>query len=146
MRFWSSLPIWVHFLAARLVRPRFRAAVAAIIFNEQGQILLFKHTYRKFEWGLPAGSLEHREQPAHAVLREFHEETSMQIQVKRLLTVVSAREDHNISVIYLCEIVDGEFRESHEISEMRYFDVHDLPARMLTAEKELIQWAAKEIE
>jgi 8-oxo-dGTP diphosphatase len=146
MRFWSTLPIWVHFLAARLVRPRFRAAVAAIIFNEQGQILLFKHTYRKFEWGLPAGGLEHREQPRDAIQREFLEETGMEIKVERLLTALSAREDHHISMIYLCTIVSGEFKESHEISEMKYFDIHDLPARMLTAEKELIQWVVQEIK
>lgn len=146
MRFWSTLPIWVHFLAARLVRPRFRAAVAAIIFNQQGQILLFKHTYRKFEWGLPAGGLEHREQPRDAIQREFLEETGMEIKVERLLTAVSAREDHHISMIYLCKIVKGEFKESHEISEMKYFDVHDLPARMLTAEKELIKWVVQEIK
>jgi 8-oxo-dGTP diphosphatase len=146
MRFWSTLPLWVHFLAARVARPRFRAAVAAIIFNEQGQILLFKHTYRKFEWGLPAGGLEHREQPRDAIQREFLEETSMEIKVERLLTAISAREDHHISMIYLCTIVSGEFRESHEISEMKYFDIQDLPARMLTAEKELIKWAAEEIQ
>jgi 8-oxo-dGTP diphosphatase len=146
MRFWRTLPIWVHFLAARLVRPRFRAAVAAIIFNEQGQILLFKHTYRKFEWGLPAGGLEHREQPRDAIQREFFEETGMEIKVERLLTAISAREDHHISMIYLCTIVSGEFSESHEISEMKYFSVHDLPARMLTAEKELIQWVVQEIK
>jgi 8-oxo-dGTP diphosphatase len=146
MRFWSTLPIWVHFIAARLLRPRFRAAVAAIIFNEQGQILLFRHTYRKFEWGLPAGGLEHREQPIHAIKREFFEETGMEIEVNRLLVAVSAREDHHISMIYLCKIVSGEFKESHEISEMKYFEVNKLPARMLTAEKELIQWAAEEIK
>jgi 8-oxo-dGTP diphosphatase len=146
MRFWRTLPIWVHFLAARLVRPRFRAAVAAIIFNEQGQILLFKHTYRKFEWGLPAGGLEHREQPRDAIQREFFEETGMEIKVERLLTAISAREDHHISMIYLCTIVSGEFSESHEISEMKYFSVHVLPARMLTAEKELIQWVVQEIK
>jgi 8-oxo-dGTP diphosphatase len=146
MRFWSTLPIWVHFLAARLVRPRFRAAVAAIIFNTQGQILLFKHTYRKFEWGLPAGGLEHREQPRDAIRREFLEETGMEIKVERLLTALSAREDHHISMIYLCTIVSGEFKESHEISEIKYFDVQNLPARMLTAEKELIQWVVQEIK
>jgi 8-oxo-dGTP diphosphatase len=146
LRFWSMLPLWMHFLAARLSRPTFRAAVAAIIFNEQGQILLFKHTYRKFEWGLPAGGLEHREQPLDAVKREFFEETGMQITVEKLLTVVSAREDHHLSAIYLCKILNGEFRPSHEISEMKYFDVNQLPARMLTAEKELIQWAVQEIK
>src|SRR5687767_12818601 len=146
LRIWRAMTFWVHFWGARLVRPRFRAAVAAIIFDEQGRILLFKHTYRKFEWGLPAGGLEHREQPRDAIQREFLEETGMEIKVERLLTALSAREDHHISMIYLCTIVSGEFKESHEISEMKYFDVHDLPARMLTAEKELIQWVVQEIK
>jgi ADP-ribose pyrophosphatase YjhB (NUDIX family) len=146
MRFWSRLPTWVHFLAAKIVRPKFRVAVAALIFDEQERILLFRHTYRKFEWGIPAGVLEHREQPIDAIQREFFEETGMQIRVMQLLTAVSAREDHHISIIYLCKIISGEFKESNEISEMQYFPVDALPARMLLAEKELIQWAVKEIK
>ena len=141
LRIWRTLPLWVHFLAAKLVRPRFRAAVAALIFNEQGQVLLFKHTYRKFEWGIPAGGLEYGEQPDKAILREFFEETGMQIEIERLLLAESSREDRNISIVYLCRIVSGSFQESNEISEMKYFDVNDLP-RMLFAEKDLIRWAA----
>ena len=144
LRIWRTLPLWMHFLAAKLVRPRFRAAVAAIIFDEQEQVLLFKHTYRKFEWGLPAGGLEYHEQPINAIVREFFEETGMEIQVERLLTAISAREDHHISMIYLCKVAGGEFKESHEISEMKYFEVNHLPDMMLTSEKELIKWAAKE--
>ena len=136
-RLWRSLPLWVHLLGSRLVRPRFRAAVAALIFDEQGRVLLFRHTYRRFEWGIPAGSLEHHEQPADAVVREFFEESGMRIQVERLLTAVSAREDHHISMIYLCRIISGEYKPSLEISEMKYFRPNDLP-RMLFAEKELI--------
>jgi 8-oxo-dGTP diphosphatase len=119
--------------------------VAAIIFNEQGQVLLFKHTYRKFEWGIPAGSLEYREQPSDAIIREFFEETSMKIEIEKLLRVASAREDHHLTVIYLCRITSGEFKPSHEISEMKYFHPHELP-KMLYAEKDLIQWAAQEIK
>jgi ADP-ribose pyrophosphatase YjhB (NUDIX family) len=141
LRIWRTLPIWVHFLAAKLVRPKFRAAVAALIFDEQGRVLLFKHTYRKFQWGIPAGGLEHHEQPADAILREFLEETGMQIKIEKLLTAISAKEDHHITVVYLCKIVSGEFRESLEICEMKYFNVNDLP-QMLFAEKELIRWAA----
>lgn len=141
LRLWRLLPMWLHVLAGKMVRARFRAAVAALNFNEQGHVLLFKHTYRKFEWGIPAGSLEYREQPADAVIREFYEETGMQIQIERLLTVVSAREDHHLTVVYLCKITGGEFKPSHEISEIQYFDVNDLP-RMLFAEKDLIRWAA----
>jgi ADP-ribose pyrophosphatase YjhB (NUDIX family) len=145
MRLWRILPMWVHVLAAKLVRSKFRAAVAALIFDEQERVLLFKHTYRKFEWGIPAGSLEHREQPADAIRREFFEETGMQIEVERLLTAVSAREDHHITMVYLCKIKSGDFKPSHEISEIKYFDPDDLP-RMLFAEKDLIRWAVKEIE
>ncbi len=141
LRLWRLLPLWAHILAAKLVRSRFRAAVAALIFDEQGRILLFKHTYRKFEWGIPAGSLEYHEQPMDAVAREFFEETGMKIQIEKLLTVVSAREDHHLTVVYLCKIAGGEFKPSHEISEMKYFDVNDLP-KMLFAEKDLIRQVA----
>jgi len=144
LRIWQALPMWFHVLAMRMFRPKFRAAVAAMIFDEDGRILLFKHTYRKFPWGIPAGGLEYHEQPANAIVREFFEETGIQIQIERLLTAVSAREDHNISLIYLCKLLRGEFKPSHEISEMRYFDINDLPM-MLFAEKELIQLIAKEI-
>ncbi len=144
LQIWRTLPIWVHILAMRIYRPKFRAAVAALVFDEQGRVLLFRHTYRKFEWGIPAGSLEYHEQPAEAVVREFYEETSMKIEIKRLLTTVSAREDHHLTVVYLCKIIRGEFQPSHEISEMKYFEVNDLP-KMLFAEKDLIRWVVKEV-
>jgi len=144
-RIWRILPMWIHVLAMRMYRAKFRASVAAMVFDEQGRILLFKHTYRKFEWGIPAGGLEYNEQPERAIVREFFEETSMQIKVEKLLLAESSKEDHNISLIYLCKIVSGMFEESNEISEMKYFDVNDLP-HMLFAEKNLIRWAVKELE
>lgn len=141
LRLWRLLPMWVHVLAARLSSAKFRAGVAALIFDEQGRVLLFKHTYRKFEWGIPGGGLEYHEQPANAIIREFFEETGLTIEVENLLSIVSAGEDHFLSIVYLCKIVDGEFKTSHEVSEMKYFDLNDLP-RMLFAEKDLIRWAA----
>jgi len=144
LRLWRILPMWIHVLASKLARSRFRAAVATLIFNEEGQVLLFKHTYRKLEWGIPAGSLEYREQPADAIIREFFEETGMKLEIQKILTVVSAKEDHHLTVIYLSKIVGGEFKPSHEISEMKYFHLHELP-RMLYAERDLVQWAVKEL-
>jgi len=143
LKIWRKLPMWVHVLVMRLYRAKFRAAVAALIFDEQGRILLFKHTYRKFEWGIPAGGLEYNEQPENAIVREFFEETGMQIKVEKLLVAESSKEDRNISLIYLCTIMSGVFRESHEISEMKYFEIDDLP-QMLFAEKNLIRWAVRE--
>jgi len=137
--------MWIHVLAMRMYRAKFRASVAAMVFDEQGRILLFKHTYRKFEWGIPAGGLEYNEQPEKAIVREFFEETSMQIKVEKLLLAESSKEDRNISLVYLCKIMSGVFEESHEISEMKYFDVNDLP-HMLFAEKNLIHVVAKSLK
>jgi 8-oxo-dGTP diphosphatase len=144
LQVWRTLPMWIHVLVMRMFRSKFRASVAAMIFDEQGRILLFKHTYRKFEWGIPAGGLEYGEQPEKAIVREFFEETGLQIKVEKLLLVESSKVDHNISLIYLCEIVSGTFEGSLEISEMKYFDVDDLP-QMLFAEKTLIRQVASGI-
>jgi 8-oxo-dGTP diphosphatase len=143
-RLWRVLPMWVHVLAMRTYRAKFRASVAAMVFDEYGRVLLFKHTYRKFEWGIPAGGLEYNEQPEKAVVREFFEETGMQIKVEKLLLAESSKEDRNISLIFLCKIVSGTFKESHEISEMKYFEVNNLP-QMLFAEKDLIRWAVQQL-
>ena len=144
LRIWRIFPYWLQTLASRILRPRFRMAVAALVFDEQGRILLFKHTYRKLDWGIPAGGLEYGEQPKDAVVREFFEETGMTIEVRRLLLAESSRHFHHISLVYLCEIVAGAFRESYEISEIRYFNVDDLPP-MLFDEKDLIRAVHKDL-
>lgn len=144
LRIWRIFPLWFQTLVSRVVRPRFRMAVAALVFDERGRILLFKHTYRKLAWGIPAGGLEFKEQPKDAIIREFFEETGMTIEVVNLLLADSSPHFHHVSLVYLCEIVAGEFRESHEISEIQYFDVDNLPP-MLFDEKDLIRSVHKDL-
>jgi len=143
LRIWGLFPHWAQTLASRILRPRFRMAVAALVFDEQGRILLFKHTYRKLAWGIPAGGLEFNEQPKDAIIREFFEETGMTIEVVDLLLADSSPHFHHVSLVYLCRIIAGEFKESHEISEIKYFDVDNLPL-MLSDEKDLIRKIHKE--
>ena len=141
---WRIFPHWVQTLASRILRPRFRMAVAALVFDEQGRILLFKHTYRKLAWGIPAGGLEFREQPKDAIVREFFEETGITIEPQRLLLADSSPYFHHVSLVYLCKIISGEFKESYEISEIQYFDVDNLPP-MLFDEKNLIRSVHKDL-
>ncbi len=145
LRIWRVLPDWVHVLGTLLVRPRYRVGVVAVVFDDQGRILLFKHTYRRFDWGLPAGGLEPGEAPEQAVIREFREETGIPIEVKRMLMAVSARQGRHISLVYLCRISGGEFRESLEISAMKYFEPAHLPA-MLFSEKEMIRMVLGQLQ
>ena len=144
LRIWGLFPHWAQTLASRILRPRFRMAVAALVFDAQGRILLFKHTYRKLAWGIPAGGLEHGEQPQEAIVREFFEETGMMVEAQRLLLADSSPYFHHVSLVYLCKIISGEFKESYEISEIQYFDVDNLPP-MLFDEKDLIRSVHKDL-
>lgn len=113
-------------------------AVAAIIFNDNGQILLGKHSYRKYHpWGLLAGNLEYGEEPEIAIVRELREETGFEIEAKRVLRAISAKEDHHISLVYLCKIKKGSFQPTSEISDVQYFSTDNLPD-ILRTEKALI--------
>ena len=88
--------------------------------------------------------MEYQEQPAEAMVREFYEEANMKIEIIKLLKIASAKEFPHLSIVYLCNIISGEFKPSYEISEMKYFDLNQLP-KMLYAEKDLIQWAFQSI-
>lgn len=138
VRIWAEFPLWLQTLIARFLRPRFRVAVAALVFDEQNRILLCEHTYRKaFPWGLPAGSLEYGEDPEEGIRRELREETGFNVLVERLLYADSAKEFHHISLIYLCQAIDGSFQPNLEVSSIRFFALDELP-KLLPTEKQLL--------
>ena len=139
LKVWREFPFGLQLFITGIVRPRYRVAVAAIVFDEKGRILLCQHTYRKFHpWGLPGGGLEYRERPEDGVRREVREETGLKVQVEKLLYAESAPNNHHISLIYLCNIVDGVFQPNYEISQTGFFRVDALP-KLLPTEQALIE-------
>jgi len=137
-----EFPFGLQVFITGIVRPRYRIAVAAIIFDDQGRILLCKHTYRKFHpWGLPGGGLEYRERPEDGVRREVWEETGLEVQVEKLLYAEGAPNNQHISLIYLCKIVDGVFQPNYEISQTEFFSMDGWP-KLLPTEQALIERVA----
>jgi ADP-ribose pyrophosphatase YjhB (NUDIX family) len=54
--------------------PLFQVFAAAVIFNNDNEILLVRSTYQRFHpWGLPGGSLDYGESAEDAALREVWE-------------------------------------------------------------------------
>jgi ADP-ribose pyrophosphatase YjhB (NUDIX family) len=142
---WGMFPIWLQTLLARILRPRFRVAVAAFVFDDEKRILLCEHTYRKSHpWGLPAGSLEYGEEPEDGIKRELWEETGFNVQVERLLYADSAVEFHHISLIYLCRIIDGTFKPNIEVSSVKFYPLDQLP-KLLPTEQTLIDKMLKKL-
>lgn len=127
LKIWRIFPGWLQNVASRIIRPLFQVFAAAVIFDQNQNILLVKVTYQKIHpWGLPGGGLEYGEHPEEAVVREVREETGLIVDVEKLLLVDSWRPDR-IGLFYLCKITDGTFCPSDEVSEFGYFSVDDLP-------------------
>lgn len=125
---WKWLPGWMQIAAAALLRPHYQVAVAAMIFNAQGELLLCEHTYRrKYPWGLPGGDLKHGEDPQAGCRRELLEETGLQAGRLELILVENSRHAHHLNLIYLGGDAVGNFRPNEEIASMRYFDLASLP-------------------
>lgn len=145
LQIWRELPSTIQVLIARLIRPRYRVAVAAIIIDTEKRILLCEHTYRKYHpWGLPGGGLEYGESPECGIKREVWEETGLDVNVERLLYAESNSEFHHVSLIYLCRVVGGSFQPNLEISQTGFFDLDKLP-NILYTERTLIERVANQL-
>ena len=133
LRLWGGLPIprllrWWMVLAG--VR-KFPVGVIAAITDDDGRLLMFRHTYRgRYPWGLPSGWLEPRERPEIAVVREIREETGLEASGVRLLLVRSAEDARRIDLVYRADLNRGRFRASPEVTAMRWFGRDELPVMM----------------
>jgi len=127
LKIWRILPGWMQVILSRIIRPKFQVFAAAVIFDKDNRIMLVKSTYQRFHpWGLPGGSLNYGEPPEDAVIREVWEETSLKVEVEELYFVKTWIPDR-VGLYYLCNIVDGEFQPSDEVSEYGYFSLDALP-------------------
>ena len=127
LKVWRVLPLWLQQVASRIIRPLFQVFSAAVIFDSEHRIFLVKTTYNRFHpWGFPGGGLEYGESAEDAVLREVWEETSLQVEIERLLLNKTFYPD-KFAMYYLCTIQHGQFQPSDEISEYGYFSPDNLP-------------------
>lgn len=111
---------------------------AAIIVNDQGQILLQSRADRN-KWGLPGGCQELGERFQDTVIREVKEETNLDVQEENLelidiISGASRRNDYpngdvviNNTALYCVKNYFGELRWDKESKEMKFFDLDNLP-------------------
>jgi len=127
LKIWRIFPVWLQVLLSRIIRPKFQVFSAAVIFDDKNRILLVKSTYQRVHpWGLPGGGLNYGEAAEDAVLREVWEETSLKVKIDSLLFIKTWIPDR-IGMYYLCDIQDGKFQPSDEVSEFGYFSLGNLP-------------------
>jgi len=127
----------------RLFQDQFLIGVTGIILNDKNEILLFKHTYRQTEWGLPGGYIKAKEHPQEALEREIEEESGFIVSVDEELKIRTDRESARVDICFLGKLIGGEFRKSSEVVEANFFAFDNLPLlskdRLFLIEQTLFQ-------
>ena len=132
---WRVLPLTKSLRSSLmwLINAKFVVGTAVLILNERGEILLFKHFYRKdVPWGFPGGYVMHGENPDQTIQRELMEESSLQIKNLQLLEVIHSPEMPRMEIFFKGELVDGiDFIPSMEVTKAQFFPLDQLPDLLL---------------
>jgi 8-oxo-dGTP diphosphatase len=111
----------------KLFQDQFLIGVTGIIFNNQNEVLLFKHTYRNYLWSLPGGYIKAGEHPKEGLEREIEEESGYIISVSKRHKIRTDRDAARLDIVYIGTFIGGEFRPSSEVTDAKFYKFDNLP-------------------
>ncbi len=139
---WKGMPKGIRRWLTRRAETHFTASAAAIVTNEAGEVLLLHHLLRPNSgWGLPGGFINGGEQPADAVQREVREETGIELRDVELVRVRTF--GRHIEIIFRAVGIGEPEVKSHEITELGWFTIEDMPPEMDLDQQFMIQKALR---
>ncbi len=109
---------------------------ACALFDDQGRVLLVRHTYGRLNWEIPGGGAEPGESPDETAIREMREETGLDVALERLTGVYyevgpSPGHDHGpiIHFVFRARSLDGRapVAQPPEIGDLGWFALDALP-------------------
>lgn len=138
-----QIPKPIQLFVMRIFQDQFLIGVTGIILNNKNEILLFKHSYRQTEWGLPGGYIKAKEHPQEALEREIEEESGLVVSVDEELKIRTDRESARMDICFFGKLMGGEFRKSSEVTDAKFFSFAALPIlskqRLFLIEQTLFQ-------
>ena len=145
---WGALPIPIPVRTAIiwLLNPKFTVGVIGLVRDDQGRVLLLRHTYRpEAPWGLPGGGLRKGERLEECLHREIQEEAGIEVEIESLLSAATDVDRKLVDMIYYCHPLPGQtlatFKPNSEIAEARFCSLGDLPQGMSSGQRKLVQVA-----
>lgn len=123
--------------------------VAAIVMDERRRILLGRRrtNYRGL-WCIPCGYVEYDEDVYVAVVREFKEETGLDIVVDRVFTAQSNfhnPEQHTVGIWFMTRVTGGQMQADDDLDELAFFDLGDLPPLAFPADRLVLNQLLNEL-
>jgi 8-oxo-dGTP diphosphatase len=137
---WRGAPKVLRRWSVRLVEPRFTVSAGAIITNEEGRVLLLKHTFRMGSgWGVPGGFIEKGEQPMDAIRRELREEVGLELESVEIAFVRTLKRPQHVEIIFRCRSRGTATPRGMEIKGASWFALDALPPELGLDQRRLIQ-------
>ncbi len=123
--------------------------VAAIVFNEAGELLLGRRKGGKYHglWCIPCGYLEYDEDVYEGTKREFREETNLTIEIIRVFTVQSNFHDperHTVGIWFLAKVIKGTPRAGDDLDLVEYFPLDKIPELAFPTDHVVIEMLRRE--
>lgn len=131
------LPKSMQLIVMRFSNDQFLIGVTGVIFNNNNEVMLFKHTYRTVAWSLPGGYLKAGEHPRRGLRREIQEESGLQVTIIQNIGTQEDSSTARIDMAYWGIVKGGTFRASEEVSACQFCTIESLP-ELIDGQKELI--------
>lgn len=105
-----------------------KLVVDVVIPAGDGRLVLIRRGSEPFKgkWALPGGFVEVGETVENAAVREVEEETSLQVELERLVGVYSDPDrdprGHNVSTVFLARVASGDPQAASDADEVALLD------------------------
>src|SRR3954468_3611075 len=120
-------------------------AVAALIWDNQGRLLLGRHTYLPGPgWSILGGCLQGVEAPAAGLARELAEELGGEVEIGPPVAWVTLARPRRVVIGFTCYWSGGAFQPNAEIAEVAYFSVPEALPLVRRDARALIRRAVRE--
>ena len=119
--------------ALKDIKSAYRVAVKGLVRDKSGRLLFVQE--RSNSWDLPGGGLEHGENTAEALTREFREELNVDIMIDSDCSCIiptwnTKFDDPVLIIIYEVTLLTTPCL-TDEVSNFSYFDIHEIKQERL---------------
>lgn len=128
--------------------PTAKVDIRGLVLSPDRKVLLVKESIDG-RWSLPGGWADIGHSPKETVIKEFKEETGLDIVPVSLLAVFDKRLHPHppqpfyvYKMVYYCELASFEVNKGFDVLDVQYFDINHLPElsedRILKSQVELL--------
>lgn len=125
--------------------------VAAILLNEQRQVLLVKRARNVSYpglWCIPCGYLEYDEEIRDGMVREVYEETGLVVEASEVFAVHSNFHDenqHTVGIWFLTKNIKGNIQAGDDAAEVAWFNPLEVPPLAFPTDQIVLADLAKKL-